>query len=81
MRLILFILLLNFISSVVYPQFLIQNIDGRKTTSLNGRWQAIIDPYENGYYSYRYEPRSDGYFKNQKPETKSDLIEYDFDTS
>jgi beta-glucuronidase len=81
MRSLLFILLLNFISSVVYSQFLIQNVEGRKTTSLNGRWQAIIDPYENGYYNYRYEPRSDGYFKNQKPETKSDLIEYDFDTS
>lgn len=60
---------------------LITNIEGRKNLSLNGNWQIIIDPYENGYYNYRYEPAENGYFKNQKPKSKSDLIEYDFDKS
>jgi beta-glucuronidase len=60
---------------------LITNVDGRKTTSLNGRWQIIIDPYENGYYDYRHQPLANGYFKNAKPKSKSDLIEYNFDTS
>jgi len=60
---------------------LITNIEGRKTQSLNGDWQIIIDPYETGYYNYRYEPRDNGYFMNQKPKSKSDLIEYDFDKS
>ena len=60
---------------------LIANTDGRKTTSLDGQWQTIIDPYESGYYDYRYQPSANGYFKNAKPKTKSDLIEYDFDTS
>lgn len=60
---------------------LIQNIDGRKTTSLDGQWRIIIDPYETGYYDYRYEPSANGYFKDAKPKTKSDLVEYDFDTS
>ena len=35
---------------------LIQNVYNRSTTSLNGSWNYIIDPYENGYYNYRYEP-------------------------
>src|SRR5687767_2531921 len=59
----------------------IQNTDGRKTVSLDGQWQAIIDPYESGFYDYRYRPSANGYFKNAKPRTKSDLIEYDFDKS
>jgi beta-glucuronidase len=60
---------------------LIQNIDGRKTTSLDGLWRVIIDPYETGYYDYRYQPSADGYFKDAKAKNESDLIEYDFDTS
>jgi len=60
---------------------LIANTDGRKTVSLDGQWHTIIDPYETGYYDYRYQPSADGYFKDARPKTKSDLIEYDFDTS
>ena len=60
---------------------LIANPDGRKTTSLDGEWQTIIDPYESGFYDYRYQPNANGYFRNAKPQTKSDLVEYDFDTS
>src|SRR5438477_77376 len=60
---------------------LIANTDGRKTISLDGEWRTIIDPYETGYYDYRYQPSADGYFKDAKPKTKSDLIEYNFDTS
>ena len=60
---------------------LIANTDGRKTISLDGQWHTIIDPYESGYYDYRYQPSANGYFKDAKPKTKSDLIEYDFDTS
>ena len=60
---------------------LIANTDARKTISLDGQWKTIIDPYESGYYDYRYLPSPNGYFKDTKPKTKSDLIEYDFDTS
>src|SRR5438132_6508293 len=60
---------------------LIANTNGRTTISLDGQWQTIIDPYETGYYDYRYLPSPNGYFKDAKPKTKSDLIEYDFDTS
>src|SRR5882762_4945841 len=80
--LVLLIVLLAVIPSVRAQQIgLITNTDGRKTTSLDGQWQAIIDPYETGYYDYRYQPSANGYFKDAKPKSKSDLIEYDFDKS
>ncbi|MBC8374679.1 MAG: beta-glucuronidase [FCB group bacterium] len=68
---------------------LIQNLPGRTTTSLNGIWNYIVDPYENGYYNYRYTPfddyadpsKSGGYFANQKPVNPWDRVEYDFDLS
>jgi beta-glucuronidase len=60
---------------------LIANTEGRKTVSLDGQWQTIVDPYESGYYNYRYQPSDNGYFKNAKPKSKSDLLEYDFDRS
>jgi beta-glucuronidase len=76
------ILLLALTLSVsTYAQHLIHNIDGRAGASLNGRWQSIVDPYENGYFDYRYQPKADGYFLNKKPVSKSDLVEYDFDAS
>ncbi|MEO9968009.1 MAG: glycoside hydrolase family 2 TIM barrel-domain containing protein [Reichenbachiella sp.] len=67
-----------FAQQEVYP--ILQNTSARETISLDGSWKIIVDPLENGYYNYRYEPRGDGYFKNAKPQKPDDLIEYDFDT-
>jgi len=79
---ILFLSLLAFASSVQAQQIgPITNTDGRKTISLDGEWQTIVDPYESGFYDYRYQPSANGFFKNAKPNNKSDLIEYDFDNS
>lgn len=64
---------------------LVHNVFGRKIISLNGRWNYIIDPYEMGYYNYRYEPfdqtptRSGGFFDDREQKDKSELIEYNFD--
>jgi len=61
---------------------LITNVRARRITSLNGTWQAIIDPYEVGYYNIRQSPISDGGFAaNRKPRDRSDRVEYDFDTA
>lgn len=65
--------------SDIYP--LITNVLSRDTHSLNGKWNYIIDPYETGFYDYRYQESGSGYFRNQKPRDKSDLVEYDFDKS
>ncbi len=60
---------------------LLQNIDSREKTSLNGMWDIIVDPLENGYYNHRLLPKDDGYFINAKMQSPSDLIEYNFETS
>src|SRR5580704_190565 len=62
---------------------LIANISGRATTSLNGQWQAIVDPYDVGFLDYRAQPlkNNNAFFKNYKPKSKSELVEYDFDTA
>jgi beta-glucuronidase len=60
---------------------LITNVAGRTTTTLNGPWQTIIDPFEAGYYDYRYQPREDGFFLARRPRDKRDLVEYDFDAA
>ena len=61
-----------------YADIAIQNPDSRNGILLDGRWDTIIDPYENGFYNHRYEESEKGYFKNAKPANSSDLVEYDF---
>ncbi|HUK16858.1 MAG TPA: glycoside hydrolase family 2 TIM barrel-domain containing protein [Bryobacteraceae bacterium] len=64
------------------PVELVQNAAARDGLSLNGAWQTILDPYESGYYDYRYQPQKDGgYGANKKPQSPSELVEYDFDTA
>lgn len=62
---------------------LIANSDGRQTTSLNGPWHVIVDPYDVGKLDYRARPlkNNNAFFKNYKPQSKSELVEYDFDHS
>ena len=67
---------------------LLINTYNRPSKSLNGNWKYIIDPYENGFYNYRYQPFENqenpgngAFFINAKPKDKSDLVEYDFDLS
>ncbi|HET8783565.1 MAG TPA: glycoside hydrolase family 2 TIM barrel-domain containing protein [Pyrinomonadaceae bacterium] len=83
MKTLLLLVALLVLAPCIYAQQLgpIQNTDGRNTISLDGQWQTIVDPYESGFYDYRYQPSANGYFRNAKPKTKSDLIEYDFDKS
>jgi beta-glucuronidase len=57
--------------------------------SLNGEWKSIIDPYETGFYDYRWEQRdlgrnpsrSEAFFLDVKPENPGERVEYDFDLS
>jgi beta-glucuronidase len=83
-----FLICFSILSSTSYSQVTaIQNIQGRKIQSLNGKWNYIVDPYENGYYDYRHEPfdqsktGTGGYFDDKVQKDKSELIEYDFDHS
>jgi beta-glucuronidase len=59
----------------------VANVGARKTISLDGKWQTIVDPYEVGYYDFHQHPGGAGFFRNQHPKDKSELVEYDFDKS
>ena len=55
-------------------QNLISNVPNRNTTSLNGVWNYIVDPYETGYYSFHHDeydkqakPSNAAYFNNIMP--------------
>ncbi len=66
-------------------QNLVQNIGGRERLSLNGDWNFIIDPYENGYYDYRYQPFDQsksgkgGFYDNITQVGPGEKVEYNFD--
>ena len=47
---------------------LIGNVLNRQTTSLNGDWHYLVDVQECGYYGYRREKLSYGFFRNAKPQ-------------
>jgi beta-glucuronidase len=81
------LMLICFCLSIQIEAQTITNVYGRSTFTLNGKWNYIIDPYETGYYDYRYEPLdknpnpNGGFFLDAHPTSKADLIEYDFDRS
>jgi len=60
---------------------LLQNIDAREKVSLNGNWDIIVDPLENGFYNHRLKEYDNGYFRNKQMQAPTDLIEYNFETS
>ncbi len=76
------------LSALVLMQFsansadLLTNIPGRKTTSLNGKWQYIIDIYETGFYDYRYKERAEGdpeaYWNTDVPANSLDRKEHGY---
>lgn len=70
-----FYLALSLFFSVVFTNVFAQqtliNVYGRQTQSLNGKWDAIIDLYDQG--------RKNKIYLNKKPETKIDFYEYSFD--
>ena len=79
---------LLFFNFSIGQETLLINTYNRSSTSLDGKWNYIVDPYENGFYNYRYQPFEDqeqpakgAFFLNSKPANKSDLVEYNFDES
>ena len=67
-----FIFLL-FSTHLVIAQSAIQNVPGRKQTSLNGKWQAIVDHADVGDCPWS------GLWKDRKPTDKADFVEYAYD--
>lgn len=78
-----FIFLLSLMAQKLMAQTpLINNVLNRETTSLNGKWQYIVDPYETGFYDYRYhelaESNSSAYWNDDQPKDKLDRKEYGY---
>ncbi|WP_448699349.1 glycoside hydrolase family 2 protein [Mucilaginibacter sp. AW1-3] len=61
---------------------IITNIPSRNTLNLNGRWQYIIDPYETGFYDYRYQERkesdAEAYWSSDVQANKMDRKEHGY---
>jgi beta-glucuronidase len=81
-------LLLIITSFFGFAQNLISNVPNRTTTSLNGVWNYIVDPYETGFYSFHHDtydkqekPSNAAFFNNYHAVNKQELVEYDFDKS
>ena len=55
----------------VRAQDLIANVYGREMQSLNGKWDAVVDLYDQG--------RKNRIYLNRKPEGKTDFYEYAFE--
>ncbi|MCC5942157.1 MAG: beta galactosidase jelly roll domain-containing protein [Balneolaceae bacterium] len=66
---------------VLMQSDLIINTFARQTTNLDGTWDIIIDPYQTGYYDYRYQPNPNGYFRNRSNVEPDDAWEYNFELS
>ncbi len=61
---------------------LITDIGARKTTSLNGKWQYIVDPYETGFYDYRYkelnEKNAEAYWNTDVQKDRTEKKEHGY---
>ncbi|GLB52324.1 beta-glucuronidase [Neptunitalea chrysea] len=61
---------------------IIINTEGRNTVSLNGIWHYIIDPYETGFYDYRFKERRENdagaYWNAPVLKEKTDWTEHGF---
>lgn len=63
--------LLQLESESILAQGVTTNIYGRDIQSLNGKWNAIVDLYDQG--------RRLGIANNRKPQKKTDIFEYSFE--
>ena len=81
-RLLLFLFLFSFSIKSFSQQPLITDIPSRKTVSLNGKWQYIVDPYETGFRNYRWDERAqndkEAYWSSDIPENKTDRKEHGY---
>jgi beta-glucuronidase len=59
--------------SSLQSQPYVSNVPGREFTSLNGKWEIIIDPFNAGAGNWK------PVWKDQSPSGKSDFYEYKFD--
>ena len=75
------------LAAAARSETVIGDVFARQTTSLNGKWNVIVDPYDTGYFDYRRQPYdaaakiTGGYALDHQAKDKTELVEYNFDTS
>jgi len=80
------------LASIAYADQATINPQPREVLNLDGKWKAIVDPYDTGYYNYRLQPLDEveqpdvprsqiGFYKDKTPQSKNDFLEYSFDQS
>lgn len=82
MRILQLFLFLVFPFSLLAQDNLIINTANRQTQSLNGKWHYIIDPYETGFYNYRFKEKNaddpEAYWNNPVIKNASDRKEHGY---
>lgn len=77
------LILLLFQTFALRAQDFMTNVHGRETFSLNGKWQYIIDPYETGFYDYRFKEKGEkdpgAYWNSGIPKDKTAMVEHGYD--
>jgi len=76
------LLLFGCVLTTVAQDGLIINTQGRKNVSLNGTWHYIVDPYDTGFYDYRFKERVEGdagaYWNNSEPKDPTEWTEHGY---
>ena len=69
-----------FSSSVAWAgPIVLTGADRRPSTSLNGDWASIVDPFFSGLFSFHHKEKADGWFLNEKAKPGDTRpTEYDF---
>ena len=85
-KLLLFFLMAFYVINASTQSNFIQNIYSRNYLNLDGKWHYIIDPFETGFRGFQGAKADEnenltGFFENKQQQSKSELIEYNFDKS
>jgi beta-glucuronidase len=82
MRNWIIVLMLVLSNELFAQEALITNLPSRTKQSLNGTWQYIVDPYETGFYNYRWQERKaddrDAYWSSDVADNKTDRKEHGY---
>jgi beta-glucuronidase len=76
-RLFVLLTLSLFVVQIIAEEQII-SVYNRDKTSLNGNWKIIIDPYDNGYYTFHLDKSTKGYFLDYEPAPDERAVEHEF---
>lgn len=84
--LLFFLLMIACTCKLTAQSSFIQNIYTRNYLNLDGRWHYIIDPLETGFRGFHgakadSDEKLGGFFENKQQQSRSELIEYNFEKS